>query len=114
MKLKTRPGVALLVETSRAYGRELLRGVALFARTRTDWSLLHQEMTLDSAMPGCIASSALSGVIARVDTHTVDPLRGLNVPIVDVRCKRTDRILLRYFAFLFHFRVALRHLFIRL
>ena len=51
MDFKTRRRVGLLVETSRAYGRELLRGVALFARTRTDWSLLHQEMTLDSVMP---------------------------------------------------------------
>ena len=33
-------------------------------------------------------SSVLSGVIARVDTHTVEPLRELHVPIVDVRCNR--------------------------
>lgn len=88
MNFKTRRRVGLLVETSRAYGRELLRGVALFARTRTDWSLLHQEMTLDSVVPDWMMSSVLSGVIARVDSHTVDSLNGLNVPIVDVRCNR--------------------------
>jgi len=88
MDLKRRRRVGLLVETSRAYGRELLQGVALFARTHTDWSLLHQEMTLDSVMPDWMMSSVLSGVIARVDTHTVDPLRELHVPIVDVRCNR--------------------------
>ena len=88
MDLKTRRRVGLLVETSRAYGRELLRGVALFARTRTDWSLLHQEMTLDAAVPDWMMSSGLSGVIARVDTHTVQPLRELHVPVVDVRCNR--------------------------
>ncbi len=86
MNSTTRRRVGLLVETSRAYGRELLRGVSRFARTRTNWSLLHQEMSLDSGMPDWMMSSVLSGVIARVDTHTVDPLRRLRVPIVDVRC----------------------------
>lgn len=88
MELTTRPSVALHIETSRAYGRELLRGVALYARTRGNWSLLHQEMQLDSALPFWIGNSAVSGVIARVDTHTVNALRELDVPIVDVRCHR--------------------------
>ena len=85
---ESRPRIALLVEASRAYGRELLQGVALFARTQVNWSLLHQEMMLDSAIPDWLASSRIDGVIARVDTHTIDPLRQLNVPIVDVRCNR--------------------------
>ncbi len=88
MELQTRPAVALHVETSRAYGRELLRGVALYARTRSNWSLLHQEMALDSDLPDWISESSVSGVIARVDTHTVDALRELRVPIVDVRCNQ--------------------------
>ena len=46
MKQKPRPAIALLVEASRAYGRDLLRGVALFARTNTNWSLFHQEMSV--------------------------------------------------------------------
>ncbi len=88
MHQKSRPRIALLVEASRAYGRELLRGVALYARTQADWSLLHQEMTLDSAVPDWMRSSRINGVIARVDTHTIEPLRNLNVPIIDVRCNR--------------------------
>ena len=86
--IKRRPRIALLVETSRAYGRELLRGVAYFARTQVDWSLLHQEMTLDSAMPDWIHQSKVDGVIARIGTHNIKPLRKLKVPIVDVRCNR--------------------------
>tara|TARA_R110002072_G_scaffold302615_1_gene486853 strand:+ start:144086 stop:145282 length:1197 start_codon:yes stop_codon:yes gene_type:complete len=88
MNFKTRPAVALHVESSRAYGRELLQGVALYARTRGNWTLLHQEMSLDSELPAWIRNSSVSGVIARVDTHTVDALRELQVPIVDVRCHR--------------------------
>jgi LacI family transcriptional regulator len=88
MKMKTRPNIALLVETSRSYGRALLRGVALFARTRSNWSLLHQEMTIDATLPDWMTASGISGVIGRVDTHTIDSLRRLQVPIVDVRCRQ--------------------------
>lgn len=80
--------VALLVETSRSYGRDLLRGIALFARTRTNWSLLHQEMTIDMLLPQWMKESAVDGVIARVDTRTIEPIRQLAVPCVDVRCSR--------------------------
>ncbi|MEW4565432.1 DNA-binding transcriptional regulator [Bremerella sp. JC770] len=88
MKITARPKIVLLVETSRRYGRDLLRGVSSFARTRTNWSMLHQEMTIDSTLPEWMAKAGPSGVIARVDTHTVDSLRALRVPIVDVMCSR--------------------------
>lgn len=89
MTRQSRPRIALLVESSRVYGRELLRGVSLFARTRANWSLLHQEMTLDSGLPNWMMSARVSGVIARVDTDTIAPLRQLRLPIVDVRCEHT-------------------------
>lgn len=87
-KFTNRPRIALLVESSRSYGRSLLRGVALFARTRSNWSLLHQEMTIDAALPDWMKSAAPDGIIARVDSHNVGPLRELNVPVVDVRGRR--------------------------
>ena len=89
MKTLPRPRIALLVEASRSYGRDLLRGVALFGRTRTNWSLLHQEMTIDATPPGWMIASGVSGVIGRVDTHTIASLRQLDVPIVDVRCRHS-------------------------
>ena len=70
-RAKTPRKVALLVETSRSYGRALLRGIALFARTRSNWSLLHQEMTIDVLLPNWMQESAIDGVIARVDTRTI-------------------------------------------
>lgn len=78
--------VALLVETSRSYGRGVLRGIAQFAQTRSNWSLLHQEMTIDVVLPEWMKESAIDGVIARVDMRTIQSLRELNVPCVDVRC----------------------------
>lgn len=89
MKIRKRPQVALIVETSRSYGRNLLRGIASFARTRTDWALLHQEMTIDTSLPGWMTASSVRGVIARLDQCNILPLRALGVPIVDVRCHDT-------------------------
>lgn len=88
-KVKSRRKVALLVETSRSYGRDLLRGIADFARTRSNWSLLHQEMTIDVLLPEWMREARIDGVIARVDTRTIDPLRHLGVPCVDVRCSQS-------------------------
>lgn len=88
MSFRARPKVALLIESSRAYGRELLKGVARFARTRTNWSLLHQEMAIDDMPLDWLELSGVSGVIARVDSHSVGRLRELQVPVVDVRCRR--------------------------
>ena len=88
-KVKTPRKVALLVETSRSYGRDLLRGIALFARTRSNWALLHQEMTIDASLPDWMKEMSIDGVIARVDTLTIEPLRALRVPCVDVRCRHS-------------------------
>lgn len=87
MSFRDRPRVALLVESSRSYGRELLKGIALFARTRASWALLHQEMSIDDLPPDWLESASVSGIIARVDRHSVNRLQKLNVPVVDVRCR---------------------------
>ncbi|NNJ24102.1 xylose operon transcription regulator XylR [Alienimonas chondri] len=89
--MKPRPRVALFVESSRAYGRGLLRGVAAFARTRTNWTLIHHEMTLDAELPPWLGGLAINGAIARVSQRTIDPLRDLGVPLVDVWCRYSHR-----------------------
>jgi LacI family transcriptional regulator len=80
IKVKSRRKVALLVETSRSYGRDVLRGIADFARTRGNWTLLHQEMTIDVLLPEWMKEARVDGVIARVDKRTIDSLRHLGVP----------------------------------
>ena len=88
LPLGPRENVALLIESSRSYGRSLLRGIAQFSRTQGNWSLLHEEMTIDAELPGWLAESNADGIIARLDDHIIRPLRRLQVPIVDVRCCR--------------------------
>lgn len=85
-KVKTRRKVGLLVESSRSYGRDILRGIAQFAQTRSKWSLLHQEMTIGAHLPEWMKKSNINGVIARVDNRNIKPLRQLGVPFVDVYC----------------------------
>ena len=80
------PKVGLLIESSRGYGRSLLRGIARYARTHTTWSLLHQEMTIESQPPAWWESSAIDGVIARVGGGNLEGLRRMGIPMVDVRC----------------------------
>lgn len=81
-----RKNVALLVESSRAYGRRVLNGIARFSRTVGSWSLLHGETTIDASVPDWLLQSRVDGVIARVDPQNVDALRRLGVPVVDVLC----------------------------
>lgn len=91
MKKKQPLTVALMVESSRSYGRRILRGIAKYSSAQGNWSLLHEEMTIDAPLPDWLAGAKVSGVIARVDTHTIEPLRKLGVPIVDVRCRNSYR-----------------------
>ncbi|QDT66797.1 AraC family transcriptional regulator [Calycomorphotria hydatis] len=81
-----RKNVALIIESSRSYGRDLLRGVAQFSRTLGNWSLLHEEMSFDDAPPGWLAKSQIDGMIVRLTDRNIEPLKGLNIPIIDVRC----------------------------
>ncbi len=69
----------------------MLRGIAKYSSAQGNWSLLHEEMTIDAPLPTWLAGAQVSGVIARVDTHTIEPLRRLGVPIVDVRCRNSYR-----------------------
>lgn len=85
--MKTHPKIALLIETSRSFGRGLLRGIAQFAQTRTNWSLQHQEMSIDAPIPDWLLEKEVRGVISRVDKSSFKPLLKLGVPIVDVRCE---------------------------
>ena len=99
-KVKTRRKVALLVETSRSYGRGALRGIARFAQTRGNWSLLHQEMTIDVELPDWLQESEVHGVIARVDARTIELRADLGAQRLaggqpEVHAQRADPHLLR-------------------
>ncbi len=79
------PRVALLVETSRAYGRGILRGVARYARVNGPWAFFTVERELHSGMPNWLYSWRGDGIIARIeDRRMAAKLLKLNCPVIDV------------------------------
>ena len=74
--------IALILESNREYGRELLKGIARFAYERKDWRLkLIPQLAIDlkSLLHGC------AGVISRVtDPDAMRGLLALKLPIIDL------------------------------
>lgn len=87
MKPKTRRKIALLVESSRSYGRGLLRGIAKYSHTVGTWAIRHQEMSADSTPPDWLDSWKPDGILARVQTpEMAKKLSEFRCPIVELRC----------------------------
>jgi LacI family transcriptional regulator len=79
------PHVALLVETSLASGREILRGVARYVREHGPWSLFHAPRGLEETAPSWLASWKGDGIIARITTPALaEFIKKINVPVIDV------------------------------
>lgn len=78
--------VALLIESSRAYGRGLFLGVAKFVREHHEWSVQSEEWKWTDSFPAWLKHWKGDGVIARVETPKMAALiRQLGVPAVDLR-----------------------------
>jgi LacI family transcriptional regulator len=83
---RTRRRVALLIESSRAYGRGLFLGVAKYVRQRRDWSVQSEEWKWTDAPPAWLKHWNGDGVIARIETPAMARMmERLRIPIVDVR-----------------------------
>ncbi|MCB1063188.1 MAG: DNA-binding transcriptional regulator [Verrucomicrobiae bacterium] len=77
--------VALIVETSLASGREILRGIARYAREVDRWQLFHAARGLQEAAPDWMQDWEGDGVIARVQSQEMaNALRAVRAPVVDV------------------------------
>src|SRR5438270_13822389 len=85
-KVPLRPRVALLIESSRAYGRRTLFGVARYVREHQPWSIFLQERSLGEKCPEWLRDWKGDGIIARVESRqTANGIRKLGIPAVDVR-----------------------------
>jgi LacI family transcriptional regulator len=77
--------VALLIETSNAYARELLHGIQTYARENRQWALHLTEQGRGETPPAWLRSWRGDGLIARVETRSVaDAVRQAAVPVVNV------------------------------
>lgn len=78
--------VALLIDSSRAYGRGLLLGVAKFLREHRAWTVQTEERRWTDATPAWLRNWQGDGIIAWVEGAKLAGLiRRLGVPAVDVR-----------------------------
>jgi LacI family transcriptional regulator len=78
--------VAVLVESSRSYGRGLLHGLAEYARVNDGWAVTLDDRGLGDQVPGWLGAWRGEGVIARLESEAlVAAVRELGVPVVDLR-----------------------------
>lgn len=82
---KATPRVALLIESSRSYGRELLMGIAKYVRIHGPWSIKFEEGDPAEHFPKWFGRWSWDGIIARVSTPAMAELiRRSGVPVVDL------------------------------
>jgi len=81
--------VALLIETSNAYARGLLRGMLAYIREHQPWSLYLAEHSRGDQPPSWLHGWRGDGIIARIETTAMaKALRPLKIPIVDMSAAR--------------------------
>ena len=78
--------VAVLIETSRAYGRGLLEGVASYICERGPWSLYFKPQGLGEPPPPWLKHWDGDGILARIDDQRMArAVRATGLPAVDLR-----------------------------
>lgn len=81
--------VALLIESSNAYARGLLRGIESYVREHGRWRIYLAEHGRGEQPPEWLGSWAGDGIIARIENPAIaEALSPLRIPIVDVSAAR--------------------------
>ncbi len=77
--------VALIVDTSLASGRNILRGITRYVHGHGLWNLFHCPEAIDKKVPAWLKDCENGGIIARVDNPTfAEALMETGAPVVDV------------------------------
>ena len=75
--------VALMVETTKPLGRNVLTGIANYARTRAHWSPIIEERNPSGSLPTWLMRSVVDGIICRgSDSTIIDFALSREIPIV--------------------------------
>jgi LacI family transcriptional regulator len=79
------PHVLLLIETSRAYGRGLVEGIARYAETHGPWSIQFDERGLADPLPRWLRNWQGDGIIARsTSKRDTARLRATRLPVIEL------------------------------
>jgi LacI family transcriptional regulator len=88
-KARRTPHVALLVETSRTYGRDILRGVNRWMQEHGPWSVFLELRGLDSSVPRWLRSWQGDGILARTASAAMDKaIEATGLPAVELRASK--------------------------
>ena len=80
--------VALIIETSSIYGRDLLAGMVRYRRTHRNWSVFLEQRDLRTAPPAWLSNWKGHGIISRATTKELaEAVAATGVPLVEL----TDR-----------------------
>jgi LacI family transcriptional regulator len=86
-----RPHVALIIETSVVYGREILKGISRYLEIHGRWSVFLDERELDAPPPEWLLDWSGDGVICRSTTPALaEGLRSRGFPVVDLNDRHGD------------------------
>ncbi|MCA8987863.1 MAG: XylR family transcriptional regulator [Planctomycetaceae bacterium] len=78
--------VALLIETSRTYGRDLLRGVQRYNEIHDRWSVFVEVRDLESRVPPWLSRWDGDGILVRSGSRAIaEAVRKTGVPAVELR-----------------------------
>lgn len=80
------PHVAVLIDSSRAYGRGILEGIARYLHQHERWSLFYQPRGLDDPVPPWLTNWKGDGILARINNRRMaDAILKTGLPVVDLR-----------------------------
>jgi LacI family transcriptional regulator len=83
--------VALIIETSSIYGRDLLAGIVRFMRMHDDWSVFLEQRDLWKQPPTWLSDWHGDGIISRATTpKLLDSIAKTGVPLVEVTDRHGD------------------------
>lgn len=83
--MRKRPTIGLLIESSSAYGRGLLRGVQAYFRQQTDWQVFVPELIQGDSQLRSLHRWHVDGAIVRIENQAVaKAIENWDVPLIDV------------------------------
>jgi len=65
--MRSRPRVALLIQSSLEYGRGVLRGIGAYMRRHGPWTVYHRSGVLAESLPAHLRPWKPHGVIAQLE-----------------------------------------------
>ncbi len=87
--MKHQKSVALMIETSNAYARNLLGGIVSYIRANEPWSVYLPELQRGANPPSWLKNWKGDGLIVRIETDAIaNAVRKLKTPVVDVSAAR--------------------------